>query len=100
MSTERDNESLDQMREDIQSLKFDNERIIKPAITSINTKLDRDIYASKADVVKQGDKVDEVDYRTRNYPLVEKVVFGLVGLILIAVVTALVAVVVSAGGQK
>lgn len=43
-------------------------------------------------------RIDAIDQRTRNTPLVERVVFGLVGLVLVAVGTALVALVVVRGG--
>lgn len=43
-------------------------------------------------------RIDALDVRTRNTPVVERVVFGLVGLILVAVAGALIAVVVQKGG--
>lgn len=43
-------------------------------------------------------RIDAIDQRTRNTPLVERVVFGLVGLILIAVAGALIGIVVVKGG--
>lgn len=43
-------------------------------------------------------RIDAIDQRTRNTPLVERVVFGLVGLILIAVAGALIGLVVLKGG--
>lgn len=43
-------------------------------------------------------RIDMIDARTRNTPLVERVVFGLVGLILFAVAGALVSIVVIKGG--
>lgn len=43
-------------------------------------------------------RIDALDTRTRNTPLVERVVFGLVGLILIAVAGALIGLVVIKGG--
>ena len=42
-------------------------------------------------------RIDVIDSRTRNTPLVERVVFGLVGIILIAVMGALVGLVVIGG---
>lgn len=99
MATRGENTQLQELQVDIQSLKFDNERIIKPAIVSINEKLDRDIYATKVDVKVIADKADRTDLLTKNYPIVEKVVFGLVGLVLVAVITALIALVIS-GGNK
>lgn len=64
-----------------------------------------DIKSLRDDVIKAAERQEErllaqikiVDLRTRNYPLVEKIVFGLVSLILVAVVTALIALVVTHG---
>lgn len=48
--------------------------------------------------VRLNARIDAIDIRTRNTPIVERVVFGLVGLILVAVAGALIALVVTKGG--
>lgn len=95
---------LKTLNEDVQSLKFDNERIVKPALVDIRNILSRDIYAPKSEVAElkleieklKKELADEKE-RTRNYGIVEKVVFGLVGMILVAVVGAVIALVVVSG---
>lgn len=94
-------EKLDRHAEAIQSLQFDNERVIKPALTDIREILNRDVYATKVDHHELKTEVDELrkaiekeKERTRNYQLVERVVFGLVSIVLLAVIGALVALVV------
>lgn len=86
---------------DVQSLKFDNERIVKPALKDIREILSRDIYAPKAEVAELKAEIVELkkalaesDKRTKNYEIVEKVVFGLVAVVLLAVVGAIVGLVV------
>lgn len=92
---------------DVQSLKFDNERIVKPALVDIRTILSRDIYAPKTDVAELRQEIKDLKdelakekERTRNYALVEKIVFTLVGLILTAVVLALIGLVIVKGGAR
>lgn len=102
------NKKLDNLAKDVQSLTFDSERVIKPAIKDIREILSRDIYAPKTDVAELKAEIEKLrtelekeKERTRNYLLVERVVFGLVGIILLAVVGALVGLVVigrNAGG--
>jgi len=102
-------EKYEDLAKDVQSLKFDNERIIKPALKDIRDILSRDVYASKVEVADLKKQIEALELalekekeRTRNYQLVERVVFGLVGVILLAVVGALVGLVVigrnSSGG--
>lgn len=100
-------EQVEQLTKDVQSLTFDNERIIKPALKDIREILSRDVYAPKTDVLELKAEIAELkkalDFekeRTRNYAIVEKVVFGLVGLVLLAVVGALVGLVVIGKGGK
>ncbi len=101
-------EKVDKLADDVQSLTFDNERIIKPALKDIREILSRDVYASKTDVNELKAEIETLKTalvdetkRTRNYEIVEKVVFGLVGLILLAVVGAVVGlVVIGKGGAK
>ena len=95
---------LKALNEDVQSLKFDNERIVKPALTDIRNILSRDIYAPKSEVAELKAEIEKLKKeladekeRTRNYGIVEKVVFGLVGMILVAVVGAVIALVVVSG---
>ena len=111
------NVDLAKLNGDVQSLTFDNERIVKPALKDIREILGRDVYASKTqvadlkqeitDLKKQIDD-DKIAYtkaledekkRTKNYELVEKVVFGLVGIVLLSVGTAMVALVIITGGK-
>ena len=95
------------LAEDVQSLMFDNERIVKPALKDIREILSRDVYAPKADVAELKAEIAELKRqldaekeRTRNYAIVERVVFGLVGVVLLAVIGALVGlVVIGRGGQ-
>jgi len=94
-------EQVEQLTKDVQSLTFDNERVIKPALKDIRDILSRDVYASKTEVADLKKEIEELKQalekekeRTRNYLLVERVVFGLVGVILLAVVGALVGLVV------
>ena len=94
-------DKLDRHAEAIQSLQFDNERVIKPALTDIREILNRDIYTPKVDhhelkaeVEKLRDELEKEKERTRNYQLVERLVFGLVGVVMLAVIGALVALVV------
>jgi len=94
-------EQVEQLTKDVQSLTFDNERVIKPALKDIRDILSRDVYASKTEVADLKKEIEELKLalekekeRTRNYLLVERVVFGLVGVILLAVVGALVGLVV------
>ena len=93
---------LDQLTTDVQSLKFDNERIVKPALKDIREILSRDIYTTKPEHAELKAEVEKLKLaleietkKTQNYALVEKLVFGLVGLVLIAVVGALVGLVVT-----
>lgn len=86
---------------DVQSLKFDNERIVKPALKDIREILSRDVYASKTEVADLKSEIEDLkkalaeeQKRTKNYEIVEKVVFGLVGVVLLAVVGAIVGLVV------
>ena len=98
---------FDELDKDVQSLKFDNERIVKPALQDIRELLSRDIYAPKAEVAELRQEIKDLKdelatekERTRNYAIVEKVVFGLVGVVLLAVIGALVGlVVIGRGGQ-
>lgn len=98
---------LPKLNTDVQSLTFDNERIVKPALKDIREILGRDVYASKSQVADLKKEIEDLKTdleaekkRTKNYELVEKVVFGLVGLVLLSVGTAIVAlVVISRGGQ-
>lgn len=102
------NKKLDSLAKDVQSLTFDSERVIKPAIKDIREILSRDVYAPKTEVAELKAEIEKLraelekeKERTRNYLLVERVVFGLVGIILLAVVGALVGLVVigrNAGG--
>jgi hypothetical protein len=94
-------EQVEQLTRDVQSLTFDNERVIKPALKDIRDILSRDVYASKVEVAELKKQIEALEKalekekeRTRNYLLVERVVFGLVGVILLAVVGALVGLVV------
>lgn len=98
-------EKVDKLADDVQSLTFDNERIIKPALKDIREILSRDVYAPKSDIVDLKAEIETLKTaladetkRTRNYEIVEKVVFGLVGLILLAVVGAVVGLVVIGKG--
>jgi tetrahydromethanopterin S-methyltransferase subunit B len=100
------NKKLDDLTEDVRSLKFDNERIVKPALKDIRDILSRDVYAPKTDVAELKTQIEELqkalaehERKAQNYPLVEKIVFGMVGLILVAVVGALIALVVTAKGN-
>ena len=95
------NKKLDDLTEDVRSLKFDNERIVKPALKDIREILSRDIYTPKTDhtelkaeVEKLRQALAEETKKTTNYVLVERLVFGLVGLVLLEVATALVYLVV------
>ena len=101
MDTEQ-NKKFDTLTEDVRSLKFDNERIVKPALKDIRDILSRDIYTSKTDHAELKAEVEELKKaladeikKTANYVLVERLVFGLVGLVLLAVMTALVGLVVT-----
>lgn len=95
-------QKLDDLTKDVQSLMFDNERIVKPALEKIQIILASDAYATKASQVELKAEVDaikekleaEEDY-IKNYPLVEKLVFGMVGFVLVAVLGALIALVVT-----
>lgn len=94
-------EQVDALQKDVQSLTFDNERIIKPALKDIREILSRDVYASKTEVAELRAEIVELKKaleaekeRTRNYAIVEKVVFGLVGLVLLSVLGAVVGLVV------
>lgn len=98
---------LVKLNTDVQSLTFDNERIVKPALEDIRKILGQDIYAPKSEVAELKAEIEKLrgelekeKERTRNYKLVEKVVFSLVGLVLVAVFTALIATVVIKGGVK
>lgn len=101
-SPKTNRQKLDDLTKDVQSLMFDNERIVKPALEKIQSILASDAYATKASQVELKAEVNaikekleaEEDY-IKNYPLVEKLVFGMVGLILVAVIGALVALVVT-----
>lgn len=101
-------ESLLNLAGDVQSLKFDNERIVKPALKDIRDILSRDVYATKTEVADLRaeikilkDELAKEKERTRNYAIVERVVFGLVAVVLLAVIGALVGLVVvgRSGGQ-
>lgn len=94
-------EQVEQLTKDVQSLTFDSERIIKPALKDIREILGRDVYAPKSDIVELKGEIeklqkalDAANERTRNYAIVEKVVFSLVGLILLSVVGAVIGLVV------
>lgn len=95
------------LTETVQSLQFDNERIVKPALADIREILSRDIYAPKTDITELRAEIKELKdelakekERTRNYGLVEKVVFGLVAIVLMTVAGAIVALVVVTGGGR
>lgn len=101
MAEQTQKEQVEQLTRDVQSLTFDNERVIKPALKDIRDILSRDVYASKVEVAELKKQIEALEKalekekeRTRNYLLVERVVFGLVGVILLAVVGALVGLVV------
>ena len=98
MATKGEASKLDRMQADIQSLTFDSERVIKPAIKDIRDILGRDVYVTKAAHEDLKRQVEDQTEQNRNYPLVEKIVFGLVGFILITVVGAIVYLVVNRGG--
>lgn len=94
-------EKLTGLFDDVKELKYDNEKLIKPALADIREILGRDVYATKAQVKDLEDEnkalrteLDAEKERTRNYKLVENIVFGLVGFILLAVIGALVGLVV------
>lgn len=103
MATQNKNDKqFNDLVEDVRSLKFDNERIVKPALKDIRDILSRDIYTTKvehaelkAEVEKLKLAIQQEEQKTQNYRLVEKVVFGLVGVVLLAVVGALVGLVVT-----
>lgn len=95
-------QKIDELVKDVQSLTFDNERIIKPAISEIREILSRDIYTTKvehnelkADVKLLREELERQDEKTHNYGMVEKLVFGLVSLVLVTVVGAILALVVN-----
>ena len=94
-------QKIDELVKDVQSLTFDNERIIKPAINDIREILSRDIYTTKVehselknDVETLRKALEKTDDKTHNYAIIEKLVFSLVGLILLAVVGAVIALVI------
>lgn len=106
--TKDDIEKLLNLADAVQSLQFDNERIVKPALKDIREILGRDIYASKtevgelrAEIKSLREELAREKERTRNYAIVERVVFGLVAVVLLAVIGALVGLVVvgRSGGQ-
>lgn len=107
MADQSENKKFEELAKDVQSLKFDNERIVKPALKYIRDILSRDVYAPKAEVAELHQEIKDLrdelakeKERTRNYAIVEKVVFGLVGVVLLAVIGALVGlVVIGRGGQ-
>lgn len=95
-------QKIDELVKDVQSLTFDNERIIKPAISEIREILSRDIYTTKvehnglkADVKLLREELERQDEKTQNYGIVEKLVFGLVSLVLVTIVGAILAFVVN-----
>lgn len=95
-------QKIDELVKDVQSLTFDNERIIKPAISEIREILSRDIYTTKvehnelkADVKLLREELERQDEKTQNYGIVEKLVFGLVSLVLVTIVGAILALVVN-----
>lgn len=101
-----DLKTIKTLNEDVQSLKFDNERIVKPALKDIRDILSRDVYAPKAEVAELRQEIKDLKdelakekERTRNYGIVEKVVFGLVAIVLMTVAGAVVALVVVTGGK-
>lgn len=101
-SPKTNRQKLDDLTKDVQSLTFDNERIVKPALEKIQRILESDAYATKASQVELKAEVEAIKNKldvgediVKNYPLVEKLVFGMVGIILVAVIGALIALVVT-----
>lgn len=98
------NKKLDDLANAVQSLTFDNERIVKPALKDIREILSRDIYSTKtetnelkAEIVELKKTIEILQRKVQNYTLVEKLVFGIVGIALLAVMGALVSLVVAKG---
>lgn len=92
----------------VTELVFDNEKVIKPTLQEIKALVSRDIYATKVDVAEdierlQGEiktlkeELKAEKEKTKNYNLVEKVVFGLVSLVVVGVVGGLLALVINKG---
>lgn len=98
---ENQNKKLDDLADAVKSLTFDNERIVKPALKDIREILSRDIYTTKnetaelkAEITELKACIKELEKKVQNYTLVERLVFGLVALFLVAVVGALVSLVI------
>lgn len=95
MATQSENARFQSVDDRLGRLELRVDEIIVPTLTKISVKLDADTYVTKDEYRELTILVKDLSKITKNTPLVEKLVFSLVGFILLAVLGAIVALVVA-----
>jgi|SRR5690606_9126315 len=94
--------AIEKIKGDLNSInqKVDmNQQVILDVLEDIKKKLEKieamsEKFVTQESIASLQDRLEKLEHRTANTPLVNKVVFGAISLILVAVTTALIALVV------